>query len=99
MSQRFQFLANFPVVVDFAVEGNRRVPIVADDGLVSAFQVDDLEADRDRVAWLPSKTPCWSGPRWNIASVMRWAILLLPVPPRRVNPAIPHIYGRIPVPR
>ena len=34
------------MVVDFSVERNRRVAIVADNRLVSAFQVDDLQPDR-----------------------------------------------------
>src|ERR1019366_1422116 len=50
------------------------------------------------VASLPSNTPCWSGPRCEIASVMRSATPLLAPLLRRVNPAIPHIYVKIPVP-
>src|ERR1039457_6897986 len=52
-----------------------------------------------RVASLPSKTPCWSGPRWYKVSVMRRARPLFTARSSRVNPAIPHIYAKFPVPR
>src|SRR5262245_25013054 len=42
----FQFFADLSVVVDLAVEGDRGVAIVSDDGLVAAAQVDDFQAHR-----------------------------------------------------
>src|ERR1035437_8819452 len=51
-----------------------------------------------RVASLPSKTPCWSGPRWYNASMMRWATPLSTTRLSRVNPAIPHITTNTPFP-
>ena len=44
MSQLLEFPAQFQVVVNFAVEDNRSVAIIADDGLVSALQVDNFQA-------------------------------------------------------
>ena len=37
--------ADFQVIVDFAVEGDGGVAVVADEGLIAARQVDDLQAD------------------------------------------------------
>src|ERR1035437_1736300 len=34
------------MVVDFAVEDNRRIPVVTQDRLVPAIQIDDLQAHR-----------------------------------------------------
>ena len=46
MPQRLQFVADFAVVVDFAVERDGGVAVVADDRLVAAGQIDDLQAHR-----------------------------------------------------
>src|ERR1035438_5409245 len=57
-----------------------------------------LRRTAQRVATLPSWIPCWSGPRWYSVSLIRWARFQSSLPLRCVNPAIPHIYGIIPVP-
>jgi hypothetical protein len=44
MPQRFQFPANFLVVVNLPVEGDSRVAIAADEWLVTAAKVDNLQA-------------------------------------------------------
>ena len=44
MPRRLQFPANFLVVVNFPVESDCRVAIVADEGLVTAAKVDNLQA-------------------------------------------------------
>jgi len=44
MAERFQFGAQFQVVVDFAVEDDYGVAIRREDGLVAAFEVDNFQA-------------------------------------------------------
>ena len=91
MTERLQFAPNFPVVVDLAVERDGGVAIVADDRLVAAVQIDDLQPDRAQGDVTDWKTPCWSGPRWKSDAVMRRATLSPTARPLCVKPAIPHI--------
>jgi hypothetical protein len=44
MTERSQFAAKLHVVVDFAIEDDRGVAIGAGNGLVAAFEIDDLQA-------------------------------------------------------
>src|SRR5262245_41838481 len=44
MTQTFQLGSYFPVVVDFSVKDDRRIPVVTQDRLIAAIQIDDLEA-------------------------------------------------------
>jgi len=44
MAQRFQFGAQFQVIVDFAVEDDYGIAIGRKDGLVAAFKVDNFQA-------------------------------------------------------
>ena len=44
MPRFFQFPPNFPVVIDFTVEDDSRAAIVAQEWLVSAPEVDNLQA-------------------------------------------------------
>src|ERR1019366_4140620 len=46
VTQTLQLGSNFLVVVDFSVEDYRRIPVVTQDRLVSALQIDDLQAYR-----------------------------------------------------
>src|SRR5579863_2425714 len=44
MAERFQFGAQFQMIVDFAVEDDYSVAIRGEDGLVAAFEVNNFQA-------------------------------------------------------
>jgi len=70
-AQAFEFAAQFRVVVDFAVEYDDGVAVVAHDGLVASCEVDDFQADRAERNQFAFPTACWSGPRWIRDEVAR----------------------------
>src|SRR6267154_2458386 len=41
---RFEFRAQFPVIVDLAVENQDSISVLADHGLITGLKIDDLEA-------------------------------------------------------
>ena len=50
MAARFESLANFEVVIDFAVEDDDGVAILGVDWLIAAGQIDDLETRCTEIA-------------------------------------------------
>ena len=46
MPERFEFLANLGVVVDFAIEDDDGVAVFGAHGLIAAGEIDDLEPHR-----------------------------------------------------
>lgn len=48
MAQPFQFRPNVQVILDLPVERNRSVAVIAHHGLLAAFQIYDLEANRTK---------------------------------------------------
>jgi hypothetical protein len=45
VAQGFEFVPEFRVIVDFAVEDQNGIAIITQHGLIAVFQIDDLQAD------------------------------------------------------
>ena len=73
-----QLPAQFPVVVDLAVEDEHERAILVVEGLVRPSEIDDARRRKPKAARPSSKYPSESGPRWAMASAIaamaaRWS--------------------------
>ena len=65
MAAPLQLRSQFRVVVDFAVEGDDRVAILRNDGLIAAVEVDDLQPRGAQRNGLRFKDALLVGPAMN----------------------------------